>query len=355
MMMTGTCAHSCFMRCRSSRPERPGMRMSEIRAWGGASADSRASNASSAEAKLLNEMFLRASAFSSTQRMERSSSTIQTVFMVQARSSWVVARCSQRAVGNRQEDGKAGSTGLALHIDQPLMLFDESLGNRQSEAAAATAGHQGIEDFAADFFRNAGAVVDNLQFQRQKEAPFGEGYLAGNAGAQMNFAVSVDGLGGVPNDVQNGLDQLLRVSGEVGQTDVVVTTDCHAGKFGENQFSDPFENLVNVERCGPHGIVRRQHPVQQILKPVGFGNDDFGEFSELRIVQLIFEQLRRPADAAERVFDLVRQIADQFAIGALLLEQLFLARDSELGVNRTEFQQQGDAFSVGGRDRAIQP
>ena len=63
-------------------PDCPGMRMSEIRTCGAPPAS--ASSASRAVAKELNAMPSRLSAFSNTQRMERSSSTIQTGFMPEA-------------------------------------------------------------------------------------------------------------------------------------------------------------------------------------------------------------------------------------------------------------------------------
>jgi hypothetical protein len=58
------------------------------------------------------------------------------------------------------------------------------------------------------------------------------------------------------------------------------------------------------------------------------------------LVELALEQLRRAADAAERVLDLVRQVADQLAVGLLLFGQLLLARRLQLGVEGAEFEQQ---------------
>ena len=57
-------------------------------------------------------------------------------------------------------------------------------------------------------------------------------------------------------------------------------------------------------------------------------------------VELALEQLRRAADAAQRILDLVREAADQLAIRLLLLEQALLARDLELLVDVAELEQQ---------------
>ena len=90
MMMTGrsgTRSLTCFSR---SRPDCPGMRMSDTITLGGSPSASAAS-ASSADSKLRLGMSSRPSAFSSTQRMERSSSMIQTgLFMIRSCCPFVI-------------------------------------------------------------------------------------------------------------------------------------------------------------------------------------------------------------------------------------------------------------------------
>ena len=76
MMMTGTLGRRSFSACSSSRPDTPGMRMSDSTALGWLRSSSR--SASLAELKVMHGISSRSSAFSSTQRMERSSSMIQT-------------------------------------------------------------------------------------------------------------------------------------------------------------------------------------------------------------------------------------------------------------------------------------
>ena len=102
--------------------------------------------------------------------------------------------------------------------------------------------------------------------------------------------------------------------------------------------------------------MRGQQTLHQVLQPVGFVDDDLGIFAELRVVEFAFEQLRRTADAAERILDLVRQIADQFAVGLLLFEQALLARSLNLLVDRPQFEQQagiGDFDVLEGRTVVI--
>ena len=78
--------------------------------------------------------------------------------------------------------------------------------------------------------------------------------------------------------------------------------------------------LTSPTMCGP--AVRRQQAVDQRLQAVGLLDDDLGVFAQRpRARQLQLQQLRRAADAAERVLDLVRQVADQLLVGLRLVEQ----------------------------------
>lgn len=77
--MTGRPGMRAFTLDNSSMPEPPGMRMSLTSTWG--SSSSRAASTSRPEEKLRTLSCSRAKAFSSTNRMEWSSSTIQMGFM----------------------------------------------------------------------------------------------------------------------------------------------------------------------------------------------------------------------------------------------------------------------------------
>ncbi|MNC94361.1 hypothetical protein D3C83_111950 [compost metagenome] len=56
--------------------------------------------------------------------------------------------------------------------------------------------------------------------------------------------------------------------------------------------------------------------------------------------ELAVEELRRPADSAERVLDLVREVADQLAVGLALVEQALLAGDPQLLLDMAKLEQQ---------------
>ncbi|OQC07100.1 MAG: hypothetical protein BWX79_01948 [Alphaproteobacteria bacterium ADurb.Bin100] len=83
--------------------------------------------------------------------------------------------------------------------------------------------------------------------------------------------------------------------------------------------------------------VRRQQTVHQGLQPVGLADDDLGVLGHLGRVHLHFEQLCRPADAAQRVLDLVGQVADQLLVGLRLVDQALLAVLTRLRLQRQHF------------------
>ncbi len=67
--------------------------------------------------------------------------------------------------------------------------------------------------------------------------------------------------------------------------------------------------------------------IDETRKPVRFADHDIGVFAEFVLIQLPLEQLCRPANAAQRVFDLVRKLPDHLPPGAVLNQQRVLAAD----------------------------
>src|SRR5204862_5904068 len=115
------------------------------------------------EAKERKSMPSRLRAFSKTQRMERSSSTIQTGVIVALSRR----RSIERSV-ERQQNPERGPAGPTFAFDHSLMELHVGLGKREPYAAAALApGHQRAEDSVADRRRNPRSVVYHLQIQCQ--------------------------------------------------------------------------------------------------------------------------------------------------------------------------------------------
>ena len=76
--------------------------------------------------------------------------------------------------------------------------------------------------------------------------------------------------------------------------------------------------------------VGREQAVHQRLQAVGLLHDDLRVLGQLRAFELALQQLRRAAQPAERVLDLVREVADQRAARLGLVVQPLLARDAQL-------------------------
>src|SRR3989344_1606582 len=121
-MMTGISGALLLMTDNRSRPLTPGMRMSVMMASGCMRSSSSA--ISFAESKLFTTMPAFSSAFSSTQRMERSSSMTQTMFgLAMAQLQWKI---------NREN----GPPRAAAEFDQSAVLVDDVLRDREPEAGA---------------------------------------------------------------------------------------------------------------------------------------------------------------------------------------------------------------------------
>ena len=86
--------------------------------------------------------------------------------------------------------------------------------------------------------------------------------------------------------------------------------------------------------------VGRQQTVHQVLQAVGLADDDLGVLRQRLGLPLHLQQLRGPADAAQRVLDFVRQAANQLSAGLVLGQQQFITRDAQVPVQRQDFHQQ---------------
>src|SRR5574343_184094 len=282
--------------------------------------------------------------FSRTQRMERSSSTIQTGFIF----CWLILSLEwpeqkqNSGLFDRQAQREDCVAGVARTIDGAVMVLDEILGDGQPQSTTALApGNQRIEHPLADFIGNARAVVDDLDFHGQAITLLGQRHLAQRPGPENDLTLAVHCLRRVPGNVQHRLDQLLTVANQLRQAGVVVATNLQGtGKLRPQQAAHPLEDFVDIDRRRQHRPMRRQQPLHQILQAVGLLDDDLGVFLERRVGQFVLQQLRCAADAAQRILDLVRQVADQFAAGLLLFDQPFLAGRRQMVLDGLQFEQQ---------------
>src|SRR3954470_18092115 len=212
MMMTGSPGCFSLTFVSRSRPEPPGMRMSLTRICGPSSsfAASSAVITSRALVKLRVGRSSRINAFSSTKRMDWSSSTIQIGFMC-----FLSLQCNVLVLGQGNQDLEIRPPRHAVALDQAVVLLHEGLCQREPQAGPAfPSRHQRKEDAVLDRVRHAGPVVDDMQFQCQSIALLTERHLPADARPEGQLRVTGrdavrQGLAAVVRDVQHGLDQLL--------------------------------------------------------------------------------------------------------------------------------------------------
>ena len=165
-------------------------------------------------------------------------------------------------------------------------------------------------------------VVLDMQFQCQAITVLAERHLALDARAQDDLRASParaldERLGGVADDVEHRLDELLAVAAEVGHAGVVVAHHHEpARELGQEQARTRSHTSWMLtghdvgRRCG---VSRRSmsgcsRSASLMMTWV---------YSRAGRLELALEKLRRAADAAERVLDLVREVADQLAVASV--------------------------------------
>src|SRR3989338_118484 len=277
-MMTGISGALALIAASRSRPLTPGMRMSVMIASGCVRASSSATP--SAESKQRTAMPACSSAFSSTQRMERSSSLTHTV--------------SGLAIGalERQVDGEDGLARAARALDQAAVAADDVLGDGQTEPRAfRPAGDHGVENVLLQVLGYPRAVVLEIGAQHQAVALMADREVAFGARADLDDATVLDRLGGVAHDVEHRLDQLLRVALQLRQARVVIALDGESdGRLDQHQAPHVLEDLVEVDRLFLERLVRADDAIHQVAQPVGLVNDDAGILLEPLVGELALDQ-----------------------------------------------------------------
>src|SRR5215471_17653345 len=256
----------------------------------------------------------------------------------------------------RQQDSEYGVTGNALALDRSVVLRDERLGDREPKPAASFAtGDEREENLVANRVWHTRAVVFNAHRERQLVTSLRQRDTASDARRKPNLAPTshtLQSLRGVSDDVENRLRELLGVGVELRQADVEVRFDSHLREFRLHDARNASKQLVDVRPPVARRAVGCQQPVNQALQAVCFPDDHLGVLDQRRAVELTLEQLCGPADAAERILDLVREIANELAICLLLLEQPLLAGDLELLIDVPEFEQECSSIRFHRRHRA---
>src|SRR5262245_45421157 len=135
----------------------------------------------------------------------------------------------------RQQDREYGVTGSALALDRSVVLRNERLGDCEPKPAASFAtGDEREENLIANRVRHTGAVVFDAHRERQLVTSLRQSDAASNARRKPNLAPTnhaLQRLGGVPDNVENRLRELLGVGVELRQADIEVRFDSHLREF----------------------------------------------------------------------------------------------------------------------------
>ena len=195
-----------------------------------------------------------------------------------------------------------------------------------------------------------------MQFQCQPIALFAKSDLAADTCAQNNLGFASGGfflqrLGRVVRDVEHRLDELLAVAAKLGNRGVVVAHHPQAlGKLSQDQAAHPLAHFVDVDIAHHmRASVRRQQAINQQLQTVGLVDDDLGVLDQVFVFNFHLQQLRCTTNAPQRVFDFVRQVANQFFVGLGLVDQALFSVLTRLLLQWQQFDQHL-ARTLGGCD-----
>jgi hypothetical protein len=257
-----------------------------------------------------------------------------------------------RGFGGGEEDGEGGAfADFAFDLDVAVVVFDDFLADGEAEACAvgfvaaggAFGGEEGLEDFWHQFFGDAGAVVDDLDFDLVfalggfdgERAAFSEHGLAGVDEKIEEDLLYLDAVG---EDIEIGLHLeaqgdavFLRIAGEdrQGFVDDVLDGDGGEGGLAAGEIEHGGADFPGLLRAGEslgEGFANQRH-VGLVALGTGEGElgiaDDGGE----KIVEFVGDDGGDGADGRHALGfgELVMELIELF------LRFVQLAQDGLLG------------------------
>src|SRR5262245_16254433 len=317
MTITGSRGRLARISSSSSRPLRPGMRMS-VTSTSGSSRRSALSAASDSSNSVV-AMPPCLSARSSTQRIEASSSTTQTLSIV-----------GELIVVKRQQDREHRAPGSAFELDEPVVAPDQVLRHREAEPRAAGApGHERIEDRVLELGSDAGSVILDLDAGHDAKAAAADARVGERARAQHDATLLTDRLDCVAAEVEQRLDHQVPIQPQTRQARIVVALDLHCRRcLGREQVADVLRELVDIDRRLARLLAGAEQRVDQPRETIRLGDDDRGVLVKRAVLELPLEELRGAPQPAERIAYLVRQLPHHRTAAAELREKCVLAQDA---------------------------
>ena len=165
-----------------------------------------------------------------------------------------------------------------------------------------------------------------------------------SAGPEDHSAARADRLQRIARDVQERLDQLIPIRLKRRQARIVIANELDAGGLlGFDELRDVLGDPVQVHLFHLRRAAGAQNPIDERRKAVRFLDDHSRVGASSAIGQLPLEQLRGSAQPAERIFHLVRELADDPARQLLLRDERLLAAHLAVAPGIEQLEQQGSA------------
>ncbi len=118
------------------------------------------------------------------------------------------------------------------------------------------------------------------------------------------------------------------------------------GRFAAQQVIDALQQFMHVDQLLRRRTSGTQHRVQQICEAIRLADDHARVFAQRRIQEFPLEQLRGAAQAAERIFDLMRELAHHQAASAQLRQQRVLASQAPMLRDVFDLQQEPQTLAA---------
>src|SRR5262245_60795584 len=193
------------------------------------------------------------------------------------------------------------------------MVADDLGHERKAKAGPRRlGGDERIEEMRHEIGRNAGAVVlhGDLEWQAYPglAAWNREAHAGPEGGGEGDLAVGtlvVDRFGGVLDEVEEHLDELVAASRNRRQRWIVVLDDLDlAGEAVGGDLLHVIEHIVNVDRLPRQRpfVAEDLHAIHELADAFDFGADQLGECA-VGLSPLVFDQLGSAPDAGKRVLD----------------------------------------------------
>lgn len=175
--------------------------------------------------------------------------------------------------------------GLGMELEASAVVGDDPFGEGEAEAGAVGFGREeGVEETSLDVLGDAGAVVGDFE----DDGVLGGAVEAGGMGegTEGDMAVVGDAVGGVLDEVDEGLGELLVVSVDEevsGAGDGEL--DLFRGEGGLEEFEDGLEEVGDREgaEVGLGGAGELEELVDDAVESVEFEVDDGDVFEVMEV------------------------------------------------------------------------